>query len=204
MKPWIAAAVSAATLVLSSVSAHASTPLTLDYSITPSGGLFDYQFTLTLDNNDASWTPGQTWNWIIFGDRSPGYPSPSGFCPNSSECPQNALFTPPPGFTATSSEGYSQGPTLAYGGDVAGPGWQPSGVGDAITWSYTSQYNLGATLTFSSLVTTGGAQLFEFEPGHLIATAAVPEPATWTMLILGLGMIGFVARRRNPAVSVAT
>lgn len=31
--------------------------------------------------------------------------------------------------------------------------------------------------------------------------AAVPEPATWTMLILGFGVVGAVLRRRTPATS---
>ena len=34
-----------------------------------------------------------------------------------------------------------------------------------------------------------------------IALGAVPEPATWALLILGLGMIGFAARRRAASVA---
>ena len=30
----------------------------------------------------------------------------------------------------------------------------------------------------------------------------VPEPATWAMLIVGFGLIGFVARRRTAATTV--
>ena len=37
--------------------------------------------------------------------------------------------------------------------------------------------------------------------GALLAT--VPEPATWAMMILGVGMIGFAARRRRQGVAVA-
>jgi PEP-CTERM motif len=37
----------------------------------------------------------------------------------------------------------------------------------------------------------------------LVSGAAVPEPATWTMLIAGLGLIGFAARRRTAAVASA-
>jgi hypothetical protein len=32
-------------------------------------------------------------------------------------------------------------------------------------------------------------------------TAAVPEPGTWTMLLLGFGMVGFAARRRQVAAA---
>ena len=35
-----------------------------------------------------------------------------------------------------------------------------------------------------------------------VAAAAVPEPATWAMMMLGFGMIGAVARRRQPVARV--
>ena len=34
-------------------------------------------------------------------------------------------------------------------------------------------------------------------------TQAVPEPATWTMMLLGFGAIGFAMRRRKPALAMA-
>lgn len=47
----------------------------------------------------------------------------------------------------------------------------------------------------------------EVGPGTLAAdftfSGAVPEPTTWAMLIIGLAMIGFAARRRNAGVAVA-
>ena len=36
-----------------------------------------------------------------------------------------------------------------------------------------------------------------------IAVAGVPEPATWAMLILGFGLVGFAARRRDRLVTVS-
>ncbi|MDB5480711.1 MAG: proteinsorting protein [Caulobacteraceae bacterium] len=38
-------------------------------------------------------------------------------------------------------------------------------------------------------------------PGCTIGGGGVPEPATWTMLILGLGALGVVSRRRRAAVA---
>ena len=35
------------------------------------------------------------------------------------------------------------------------------------------------------------------EGGQLLVMAAVPEPETYAMMLAGLGMIGFAARRRN-------
>lgn len=34
-----------------------------------------------------------------------------------------------------------------------------------------------------------------------LVLSAVPEPATWAMLVIGFGMVGFVARRRTAAVA---
>jgi hypothetical protein len=50
-------------------------------------------------------------------------------------------------------------------------------------------------LTFRS---TGVA--FEFDD---IAASAVPEPATWAMLIAGFGLVGFAARRRRSTDAIA-
>lgn len=36
-----------------------------------------------------------------------------------------------------------------------------------------------------------------------VSIAAVPEPATWAMMLLGFGMIGFASRRRQRAVRVS-
>ena len=35
----------------------------------------------------------------------------------------------------------------------------------------------------------------------MVSLTAVPEPATWAMLIVGFGMVGFAARRRKAAVA---
>ena len=37
----------------------------------------------------------------------------------------------------------------------------------------------------------------------LIAAPAVPEPASWAMMILGLGMVGFALRRTRRAPRLA-
>jgi hypothetical protein len=34
-----------------------------------------------------------------------------------------------------------------------------------------------------------------------IGTAVIPEPATWAMMILGFGLVGFAARRRTAALA---
>jgi len=39
--------------------------------------------------------------------------------------------------------------------------------------------------------------------GQVLKVSAVPEPATWGMMLMGFGAIGFVARRRRPARAAA-
>ncbi|WP_260599889.1 PEPxxWA-CTERM sorting domain-containing protein [Sphingomonas endolithica] len=45
-----------------------------------------------------------------------------------------------------------------------------------------------------TLSTTSGSTTYNFETNAV--TPAVPEPATWAMMILGMGAIGFAMRRR--------
>ncbi|QMW22129.1 PEPxxWA-CTERM sorting domain-containing protein [Sandaracinobacteroides saxicola] len=50
----------------------------------------------------------------------------------------------------------------------------------------------GEVITGLTFTSTGVA--YEFDD---IAASAVPEPATWAMLIAGFGMVGFASRRRK-------
>ncbi len=52
---------------------------------------------------------------------------------------------------------------------------------------------------------SGISQLKQVRVGGIAAIAAVPEPATWAMMLLGFGMVGGVsrARRRRPAPAFA-
>ena len=53
-------------------------------------------------------------------------------------------------------------------------------------------------LTVTVLFTTTGDAIYS---GNMIATAAVPEPETYAMLLAGLGLMGSIVRRRNKANS---
>ena len=170
--------------------------LVMDYTVTPtSGPLFKYDFTLRLDNQDSSWVPGQQWDWIIFGDSS-GVPSPLADFSN--------FFSSDPAATLDFSSGGHNGPTVSYGANsVTLPGWQPASVGSTLTWSGNSSNFVGAgQMKFSTLVLGNGAARSDFQTANLIASA-VPEPATWAMMLLGIGMIGGALRssKRRKLVS---
>ncbi len=78
----------------------------------------------------------------------------------------------------------------------------PSSVGIIISWNRigvggdtdASPRRRGKT---DPLSPTGGNGV---APADLTATVSVPEPATWVMMVTGLGLIGFGARRRRPPV----
>ena len=181
--------------------------LVLDYSVANNpNGTYRYNFSLRLANQNNTWTPGQQWDWIIFGDRS-GFGQPSGFC-ETGICSQNFFnFTSSdPLARLTDSGGGSQGPTIFYGDSVVLPGWQPANVGDTLNWSGDSQILIGSGQMFwSTLVTGGGAERYQFQAANLTGAGAVPEPATWAMLILGFFGVGAAIRsaRRQQNVTVS-
>lgn len=94
-------------------------------------------------------------------------------------------------------------------GDFSGTGSVAIGVpgsGSAITVSRGMLESGAQTLTFmgtlNSSSTPAGGNNFARIGGslNLVEMAAVPEPATWAMFILGFGMLGAGLRRRNAQV----
>jgi len=73
-----------------------------------------------------------------------------------------------------------------------------TGVFDGFSGSGLTGVNSGQ---FGALRSVGGK--FTYEDVHALNAAAVPEPASWAMLIAGFGLVGAVARRRRTQVAVA-
>ena len=59
------------------------------------------------------------------------------------------------------------------------------------------------TVGFTSVTFTGTAPNDGIAFDRLQVKGAVPEPASWAMLITGFGMVGFAARRRRNAAVAA-
>src|SRR4051812_30981296 len=99
-----------------------ATPLRMDYSVTPGVGLFNYHFTLSLDNHDGTWAAGQGWRWLIFGD------VPSGLSPLTGFIGDPTSISGGPWTSFTTTGGAHNGPTLNSVLDY----WIPTAVGQTV------------------------------------------------------------------------
>ena len=72
------------------------------------------------------------------------------------------------------------------------------GGADERVYDLSLDYPGAGSADFFSITPNGG---YVFDEGTF--TLSVPEPATWAMTILGLGLIGLAARRRRGALVLA-
>ena len=196
----------AAAVFATAVSAHAAVIPSLT-SVTPISGvyMFNYQGTLS---GDAGLTTGS--KLVIFDFL--GYVAGSVFSPYptvtaSTELTSSGLITIP---------GQIDDPALAnlvftYNGpdfQTSGGPYEPvdfNGIGARSIYS-----GLGAD-TFAAITVKnnpdgkpGGTGTLVYDQGFITVPAgAVPEPATWAMMILGLGGAGAVMRRRRARIAFA-
>lgn len=139
-----------------------ATPIALDYEVSDlGGGLFDYEFTLELDNNDGSWATGQGWRWFIFGDALSSSSPLTDFIGDTNDLPVG----PWSGFS--SSSGGHNGPTFANVMDY----WVPTAIGETLSWSGTSTADLAqGGLLFSTIAgTLSQAVAADFEVANRVS-----------------------------------
>lgn len=74
-----------------------------------------------------------------------------------------------------------------------------SGVTNVATYGWTEDRYAGAGFTFPTSTSAGGygQQGIAVVNFSIVHTAAVPEPASWAMMLMGFGGIGFSLRRRK-------
>ena len=181
-----------AILAAASLSLAASaSPLEMTYTMEDiGGGLYNYEFTLTMTNVDGSWSPGQGFGWIIWGDQRAA-PSPMGdFVGDPNDLPVG----PFQGYC--SSSGFHNGPTFCVGGGDPFQFfyWQPNAVGESLQWSGTSAAVLGqGEMLFSNLIGINGAVNAEFLVATLEEGDDCPADFDGDGFVTGLDFDAYVA-----------
>jgi hypothetical protein len=88
--------------------------------------------------------------------------------------------------------------------------FETDGNGDVVKWGFDIERLAGPGYIYSSRTSNGSVDHgnFESESGYtynvdpnwtITATADVPEPASWALLVAGFGLTGAVMRRRRVA-----
>jgi len=198
LKKCVSGAVALATFAI--ISSAQATPLRLDYIVTDLGGSYQYDFTMTLDNNDGSFVAGQEFDWFIIGDT----PTPDGLFPE-----KTSFFTDiPSGFKISWTYGGHHGPTLGFYGEsspgygvVFLPGWAPA-LGDSFEFTGVSTLLVAeGELLWSNSVGSNRDALAIFEVANQIHVSAVPLPAALPLYGAGLALAGFLGWRKKHAIA---
>lgn len=162
-----------------------STPLSLNYQITPTiDDKYEYSFSLILDNNDDSWSLGQGFGWLVFGDSQIINTSPFADFKQTNYL----LAEMGPWTKIEQTTGGHNGPNFAYVLDL----WYPTTIGDMLSWSGTSKTLLApGSLLFSTIQGTPDIVRANFE----VATDTTPVPEPTTIILLTIGILMITAMR---------
>lgn len=153
---------------------------------------------LYLFNNNPNADPGQ--QWYSWGTGNVMFFKQNGVITLTFDAPITAFGIE----LGTLNQNYPQPKTFGYSIGIA----TPSSELNFITNSTQTLAFFGFTSTtaFSSITLYGGANNFTVFDNVTLAsaaTAAVPETATWLMMILGFGLIGAGLRSRRTTLAFA-
>ena len=116
----------------------------------------------------------------------------------------NAIGLGPLGNTFFDNTGVGAREVGIAGGDSGGPGFVDGKLASINSYGLTFGTNFG---DFGGGLNSGWGEFSGYVPVYIhtdfIATTAVPEPASWAMLIIGFGLTGAAARRRRGAAVAA-
>lgn len=177
-----------------------------------------FQYTLTLNGSASTTTNGYPEataaygslalvgdaNWIAPGEVIPSVSCDYGVESNGNPCGVlSSLYLNP---SAPASQTVTGILTLAGGTSIQLGEYLWSRDFASQATDASAQFNAADTGFFTLVPITPGAS-FTTASGLTYAASPdvgeVPEPATWAMLILGIGMVGFAARRRRDGMAAA-
>lgn len=202
MKPTnlIKAAAFAAILIAGAAQANTNLIQNGDFESTAFGSFTGYNIANASSSAIGNWTVGGTSVDVIRG----AYGAING---NSIDM----LGTPGPGslsqgFATVAGHNYLVSFDLSANGVGGDSKALTVNVGAAPAYNYVGNMNNHVTESFSYHATTTGLTQLTFTSAasgysgavidNVSVTAAVPEPETYAMLLAGLGMVGFIARRK--------
>ena len=165
------------------VSSAQADPTTLWYEVTDiGGGLYDYEFSLVLDDHDGTWAPGEKFINIWFAD-SPGFPMLLvDFEGDKGDLPIGMFY----------EYGYVLGYHYAWALKPLSYWWEPKTVGESLNWSGTSATFLApGDMLYSIQPTMHGLPRVDFKPAQY-----VPVPGAILLGSIGLGFSGWLCKRR--------
>ncbi len=154
-----------------------TSPLSMEYS---------GHFTVSGD-----FDPGQTYFAIFHLATTPSiYIGPDPLHDGSNSYFYSAFVSPPQG----GDEGYILvcGSSAGSTGCMPGPGFHPLGFDES-----HKTFRYGFHLIKQSDVEVAGEPVFSVNLPDGFTVAAVPEPSTWAMMILGFAGVGFKSFRRR-------
>ena len=116
----------------------------------------------------------------------------------------NALGLGPLGNTFFNNQGLGAREVGIAGGDSGGPGFVDGKLATINSYGLTFGPNFG---DFGGGLNAGWGEFSGYVPVYIhtdfIATTAVPEPASWALLIMGFGLTGAAARHRRSVTAAA-
>jgi hypothetical protein len=116
----------------------------------------------------------------------------------------NAIGLGPLGNTFFDNTGVGAREVGIAGGDSGGPGFVDGKLATINSYGLTFGANFG---DFGGGLNSGWGEFSGYVPVYIhtdfIATTAVPEPASWALLIMGFGLTGATMRRRRGVTAAA-
>lgn len=202
----------ASVILVFSGAAHAAVTTDYDFGrLTPSGTSLGYvapnDFALdpfahltTTDNGDGIWTFTLSINnnlFSSFGINAYLQAINFDFSPDPSPQPKSIFVESNVGgttaawsFVGSGTGGYAD---IDFGTGFGANSSNRLSQNDYVTWNVTGLGTSSLTNMYVRIKGIDGGYMANYMP----LTAVVPEPETYAMLLAGLGLIGFTARRRK-------